>query len=69
MRYRISTRRGGVKEVVWDIPETHSSDRYPTFAEISEAVAKEFSEYQPNELAVIPTGGGDMVILMLARYA
>ena len=69
MRYRVSTRRGGVKEVVWDIPETHDPNRYPTFAEISEAVAKEFPEYQPSALAIIPTGGGDAVILMLARYA
>lgn len=67
MKYTVS-RDNGVKEIVWEIGES-SPIRYPTPSEISEAASKEFPGINVSELAVIPEGGGDAIILTLARYA
>lgn len=65
MEYRVTTHRGGIKEVIWDIDE--NNPKYPNPSEISEAASKEFPNIETNKLVVIPAGGGDAIILKIAR--
>ena len=65
MVYRVTTHRGGAKEVIWDIEEFNT--QYPNPAEISEAAKKEFPGIENAKLAVVPMGGGDALILRVAR--
>ena len=69
MRYRVTTERGGVRKVVWDITDDSPRDQYPSLAEISEAASTEFPGNTTEELCVVPVGGGDAVIMTVRRYA